>query len=150
MQTHRYSFFGQKTALVLQSGNWTAPCIFLTFIKKRDNGTWERLAEGKTVKLSLPEIIAVRDVAAGEHPEWKTYHKSNGNGTSIAARLEKNKADSTLLLAVGDYLKPVNYPETTVFKELLDHVLKEKITHAPGATKPNQDEPNPPEQHSPT
>ncbi len=138
MQTHRYSFFGQKTAVIFQSGDWIDPHVFLTFIKKRDGGAWEKLAVGKTVKLSLPEVVALRDVVAGTKPEWKTYHKSNGAGTPISARLESGKDDrgsSTVLLSAGEYLRPIAYPETTILEKILDHVFEEKIAHATGSPK---------------
>ncbi len=139
MQTHRYSFFGQKTAMIFQSGDWSDPWSFLTFIKKRDAGSWEKLAEGKTIKLSLPEIVALRAVVAGEKPEWKTFHKSNGTGTPISARLESNKEDRgnfSVLINAGDYLRPVTYPETVILEKLLAHVFEEKIAHATGTANP--------------
>ncbi len=138
MQTHRYSFFGQKTAMIFQSGDWSEPWMFLTFIKKREGGAWEKLAEGKTVKLSLPEIVALKSVVSGEKPEWKTFHKSNGTGTPISARIESNKEDRgspTVLINAGDYLRPVNYPETVILEKLLAHVFEEKIAHATGTNK---------------
>ncbi len=139
MQTHHYSFFGQKTAMILQSGDWTDPWMFLAFIKKRDNGSWEKLAEGKTIKLGLPEIVALRDVVAGNRPEWKAFHKSNGTGTSISARLESGNGEKdtpTVVIAAGSYVRPVNYPETVILDKLLGHVFEEKVANATVNTKP--------------
>ena len=48
-------FFGQFTGIFIQSSSKNEPLIFLQFIKKKGDGTWEKLStrEGKTVKFSL-------------------------------------------------------------------------------------------------
>ncbi len=127
--------------MIFQSGNWDEPWMFLTFIKKRDNGPWEKLAEGKTIKLSLLEIVALRDVVAGNRPEWKTFHKGNGTGTPISARLESGKESTTVLISAGDYLRPINYPETVILQALLDHMFAEKITNATGGKQLSEESP---------
>ncbi len=129
--------------MILQSGDWADPWLFLTFIKKRDAGSWEKLAEGKTIKLSLPEIVALHTVVAGEKPEWKTFHKNNDSGTPIFAHLESSKEDkgiSTVVIKAGEYVRPITYPETVILEKLLAHVFEEKIAYATGNNKPAPEE----------
>ncbi len=39
---HNQSFFGQSTAMFVQSSSKNEPFIFMKFIKKKGDGSWER------------------------------------------------------------------------------------------------------------
>jgi len=61
---HNQSFFGQSTGMFIQSSSKNEPFIFLQFIKKKGDGSWEKpsLREGKRVKCGLEEIIMILNV----------------------------------------------------------------------------------------
>jgi hypothetical protein len=130
-QSHRKSFFGQKTGMVISSRDWAEPFIMLTFIKKKGtNGNeWEKFAEGKILKVNLVELAAIRDVVRGVKPAWKTFHKYNDSGTPIEVRWENDKKE-TVLFSAGGYVRPVQWPESVVLSQLLDHIFIEKIQYA--------------------
>jgi len=129
--SHRKSFFGQKTGMVLSSRDWVEPWVMLTFIKKKGtNGNeWEKFAEGKTLKVNLVELAAIRDVVRGVKPAWKTFHKYNGTGTPIEVRWENDKQE-TVVFSAGGYVRPVQWPESVVLAQILDHIFQEKIQYA--------------------
>src|SRR5271157_1207269 len=139
MQSHRYSFFGQKTGMVLSARDWTDPWVTLTFIKKREQGSgsaWEKFPEGKTIKLSLVELAAILAVVRGEKPAFKTYHKFKGDGTPIEVRYERGRGagePESVVFSAGGYVRPVAWPETEVLLALLKHIFAEKIQHATGS-----------------
>lgn len=131
MQSHRKSFFGQKTGMVISSRDWAEPFIMLTFIKKKgmSGNEWEKYVEGKTLKINLVELAAIRDVVRGAKPMWKTFHKYNGSGTPIEVRWENDKQE-TVIFSAGGYMRPVPWPESVVLSALLDHIFAEKIQYA--------------------
>ena len=51
MKSHRLSSFGQKSGMIIESGDWSMPYIFLKFLKKLDGSRWEKPSqkEGKTI-----------------------------------------------------------------------------------------------------
>ncbi len=53
VNTHRKMFFGQNVGMMLQSPSWHDPYIFLTFIQKKEDNSWEKPSsgEGKVLKL---------------------------------------------------------------------------------------------------
>lgn len=57
--THNQFFFGQKVGVIVKSNRKDEPFIFLQCIRKKNDGTWEKLSlnEGKTVRLGIKEII---------------------------------------------------------------------------------------------
>ena len=58
---HSRSFFGQATGMIIRSSSKTDDFIFVNCIKKKPDGSWEKPTqkEGKTVRLSLEEIIMI-------------------------------------------------------------------------------------------
>lgn len=131
MDHHRYSFFGQKTALLLDSAQWTDPYLFLRFLKKLPD-RWEKptLKEGKIIKINLLELIAVLRVChAPGSLKYETFHKFQGNNTQI--KFEK-KSEGQLVVSITGYQKYLNGDETALLTKLLDHLLEEKIIHATG------------------
>lgn len=48
---HNKSFFGKTTGMIFDSGPSSSSVIFLTFIKKKEDGSWEKPSkkEGKAL-----------------------------------------------------------------------------------------------------
>lgn len=134
-ETHNYSFFGQKTGMIVQSSSQKDPYIFLKLLKKKESGAWEKLSkgEGKTIKFSLEEIVLILQVLKHETNSWSGYHKFKDNTTHISFawqdETEKTKA-KTLFVKIGHYPKMLNFAQAEVLKLLLMHILKEKIEFA--------------------
>jgi len=131
VEYHNKSFFGSKVGMFFDSGSWTSQHIFLKFIKKRDNGTWEKPSqkEGKSIKFSLEDLANILRVLTKEVLSWNTVHVFEENKTSIS--FEWKKGDKEYFgIKVTDYYKKLNYAETVVFKALLEHVFEEKIAHS--------------------
>lgn len=86
MVSHRKGFFGSKTGMLFDSGLSSSPNIFLTFIKKKVDGLWEKPSkkEGRTIKLSLVDIAFVLQVLRGEKSAWKTFHSFEERKISIS------------------------------------------------------------------
>ncbi|MHA1508743.1 MAG: hypothetical protein ACTSO6_08580, partial [Promethearchaeota archaeon] len=61
---HIKTFYGQKSSITLTSPSKSTPYIFLSCINRKEDGTWEKTSEGegKTVKLSIEEIICILEV----------------------------------------------------------------------------------------
>jgi len=70
---HTKTFYGQKTSLMISSPAKMVPYIFLSCINRRNDGTWERpvKGEGKTVKLSIEEIICILEVLYRRSANWR-------------------------------------------------------------------------------
>lgn len=133
---HRTSFFGSKTGILFDSGPSSSPDVFLTFIKKKEDGTWEKPSkkEGVTIKFSLVDVAFILQILRGEKNAWKTFHSFEERKTAISfQRNSENKEN--LIVRVGDYQKLLNYGEIEVFKALLEHVFQEKIVDSTEAKK---------------
>ncbi len=133
---HRKSFFGSKTGIIFDSNPSSSPDIFLTFIKKKEDGSWEKPSqkEGRTIKLSLVDVAFMLRVLRGEKDAWETFHSYDGRDTPIL--FERDSKDrERLKVKAGDYLKLLNYGEVEVFKALLTHVFQEKIIASTEAKK---------------
>ncbi len=128
---HNKSFFGHNTGIIIDSPKKSVPYIFLTSIKRKDNGTWEKISkgEGKTVKLSIEEIICILEVIKGNHAKWRGYHVFKDYKTEILVSWEDEKKQ-TIVLRVSDYEKKLSFPNLKFFKLLLEHLLLEKIEFA--------------------
>jgi len=52
---HNQSFFGQSTGMFIQSSSKHEPFIFLQFIKKKGDGSWEKPSqrEGKQMYVGI-------------------------------------------------------------------------------------------------
>jgi len=134
-ETHNYSFFGQKTGMIVQSSSQKDPYIFFKLLKKNENGAWEKPSkgEGKTIKFSLEELVLILQVLKHGTKTWSAYHKFKGNTTQISfawqEETEKTK-NKTLFIKIGNYPKMLNFAQAEVLKLLLAHILKEKIKFA--------------------
>jgi len=100
--SHNYSFFGQKTGLILQSSSKHDPYIFFRVIKKKDNETWEKFSsgEGKNVKFSLEEMILILQVLNKEVTMWSSYHMYRENNTKISFQWKKEEEKQPLWINI--------------------------------------------------
>ena len=130
VETHDYSFFGKSTGLILRSRRSNEPFIFLTCVRKKRDGNWEKTSqgEGKTIRLSLEEMINIREVFKKCPSSWKSVHKYKDEMTSIEF-VSREKDDLPYLLKVSTYPKPLTFAQAEVFRMLLDHLIMEKIEH---------------------
>jgi len=73
---HNKSFFGKTTGMIFDSGPSSSPVIFLTFIKKKEDGSWEKPSkkEGKAIKFSLVDMAFILQVLNEGKSAWKTEH----------------------------------------------------------------------------
>ena len=126
MDRHNKSFFGQKTGMILDSDNKDQPFIFFRFIKKRQDNNWEKFKEGKTVRLSLEELINILEVLKENQNEWKTMHTFENESTNIEVHWEKGNRRA-LSIRAGPYKKMLYEAEILLLEMLLKHILKEKI-----------------------
>jgi len=128
MVSHRKGFFGTNTGILFDSGQSSSPTIFLTFIKKKEDGSWEKPSqkEGRAIKFSLVDIAFILQVLRGDKNSWKTVHSFEEREISISFEQDSENRENIKVKA-GDYLKVFNYGETEVFKALLEHTFKEKV-----------------------
>ena len=133
VDAHDYSFFGQNTGLIVKSRKVTDPFIFLTCVRKKQNGTWEKTSqkEGKTIKISLEEMVSFLAVFNKEFPSWKGFHRFKGEDTSIEL-ISRDNAKLPYFLKIGPYGKPLSYEQAEIFRLLLEHMINEKIAHLNG------------------
>ncbi len=131
MQHHRYSFFGQKVGLLLDSADWNDPSFYLRFLKKKQEGYWEKPSkkEGKNIKLNLLELIAILNLLEDTNNttnKWSTVHRFGQETTPITFE-RRNEA---LTISVPGYQKYLKFPETKLLADLLRHIYGEKIVYA--------------------
>jgi hypothetical protein len=139
VDNHNQSFFGQSTGMILQSSSKAEPFIFLRFLKKKENGVWEKSStgEGKTIKCNLEEIVMMLEVLKKKIKSWSTVHSYKDDKTPISFSWE---GESIIWINVGDYPKMMNFAQVEIMKLLLDHILQEKIENATvsdGTKKPS-------------
>jgi hypothetical protein len=74
---HIKTFYGQKSSITLTSPSKSAPYIFLSCINRKEDGTWERTSEGegKTVKISIEEIICILEVLLKKSANWRNIRR---------------------------------------------------------------------------
>jgi hypothetical protein len=143
MQHHRMSFFGQKTGVLFDSGDWSDQCVYIRFLKKKDNGTWEKPSakEGRSIKINLMEIIAILDIFDNDNKKWSTVHRFRNENTPITF----DKKNDGLSVSIPSYSKYFRFPESKLFEKLLQHIFEEKIQystgHNPGSSQKNTEIP---------
>lgn len=132
MEHHNYSFFGQKSALILDSGELADPCLYLRFLKKLPEGRWEKpsVGEGKNLKFNLLEITEILQVLRTPNSQWSTVHKFHEASTSIKVTHQGDKVQ----FFVTGYAKPLMKAEIVLLADLWEHIYREKIEHATGST----------------
>ena len=133
MDKHSRAFFGQTTAVIVNSSSKAEDNVFLKFIKKLPSGAWEKpsLGQGKTISCSLEEMICILKVLRKEWPKWNTYHKHAGRSSKISFNWAEDQ--DTLWINVGKYGKMLSEVQVELFRMLMEHLLEEKVAFA---TKP--------------
>ncbi|TFG13556.1 MAG: hypothetical protein EU535_04785 [Promethearchaeota archaeon] len=128
---HSQSFFGQSTGFTIQSSSKNEPFIFLKFIKKKKDDTWEKFSqgEGKTIKISLEEMIMIFQVLKHKINSWNSYHTYKEDNTPISFSWESNK-ENILWINIGTYSKMLGFAQIEIFRLFLKHLIKEKIKFA--------------------
>ena len=132
---HTKTFYGQKSSLMVTSPARMVPYIFLSCINRKDDGTWEKTSkgEGKTVKLSIEEIICILEVLHRRSANWRGYHVFRERKTEIYVGWE-DESRQVLRIKIGDYKKKIRFPNLNFLTLLLEHVLNEKIEFATSGT----------------
>jgi len=112
--------------MFIQSTSRSEPFIFLKFIKKKEDGSWEKLSirEGKTVKCGLEEIIMILEVLKKEIKSWSTIHRFREDKTQISINWE---GEDKIWFNVGEYPKMLKFSQIEILRLLLNHILEEKI-----------------------
>lgn len=130
VETHDYSFFGKSTGLILRSRKLNEPFIFLTCVRKKRDGKWEKTSqgEGKTIRLSLEEMVSIKEVFKKCPSSWKSVHKYKEDMTSIEFDSRENQS-LPYLLKIGTYPKPLTFAQGEIFRMLLEHLITEKVEH---------------------
>ncbi|MBD3254883.1 MAG: hypothetical protein GF383_07305 [Candidatus Lokiarchaeota archaeon] len=128
---HSKSFFGQKIGIILNSPSMKKPYIFITCVKRKEDGEWEKPSsgEGKTVKLSIEEIICISEILKRNGANWRGYHIFKEEKTEIFVGWEDDSR-KVLIIIVGDYKKKIKFPNTKLLSLLIEHILEEKIKFA--------------------
>lgn len=128
---HIKTFYGQKTALTINSPSKITPYIFMSCSNRDKHGSWED--EKKTVKLSIEEIICILEVLKRKSANWRGYHVFKDYNTEIYVGWE-SEAREVLKISLGEYKKKLRFPNTNFLTLLLEHLLSEKIEFATSGT----------------
>jgi hypothetical protein len=128
---HKKSFWGNKSAIILESPGKKVPYIFLTCIKKKENGEWEKFSqkEGKTIKINIKEIICILEVLKQRLDNWRGYHIFKRERTEIFVYW-KDPSKSICTFEIGSYNLDLKFPDNKLLTFLLNHILSEKIEFA--------------------
>ncbi len=115
--------------MFIQSSSKSEPFIFMKFIKKKGDGSWEKLStrEGKTIKVGLEEVVMILEVLKKKMKSWSTVHSFREDKTPISVSWE---GDNKIWFNIGDYPKMLSFAQIEIIKLLLVHLLEEKIEFA--------------------
>ncbi|MFX1568896.1 MAG: hypothetical protein ACFFCV_11090 [Promethearchaeota archaeon] len=132
---HTKTFYGQKTSVRVTSPSKQVPYIFLTCTKRKNDGSWEKSSEGegKTVRLSIEEIICIIEVLNRRSANWRGYHIFKDRKTEIYVGWEDDSRQF-LRVKIGEYNKRLRFPNLNFLTLMLDHILSEKIEFATSGT----------------
>jgi len=132
---HTKTFYGQKTSITITSPAKLVPYIFLSCSNRKEDGTWEKTTkgEGKTVKLSIEEIICILEVLKKKSANWRGYHVFKDRQTEIFVGWE-DESRQIIHVKIGDYTKKLRFPNLNLMTLLLEHILNEKIEFATSGT----------------
>lgn len=132
---HTKTFYGQKSSMIITSPTKMVPYIFLSCINRKDDGTWESSSkgEGKTVKISIEEIICILEVLNRRIANWRGYHVFKERQTEIYVGWE-DETRQVIRIKIGDYTKKLRFPNLNLITLLLEHILSEKIEFATSGT----------------
>jgi hypothetical protein len=128
---HTKTFYGQKSSLTLTSPSKSVSYIFLSIFNQKEDGSWEKTSEGegKTVKISIEEIICILEVLKKKSANWRGFHVFKERKTEIYVGWEKEARD-IIQIKIGDYIKKLRFPNLNFFTLMLEHILQEKIAFA--------------------
>lgn len=143
MNKHNVSFFGKQVGVILDSVASSEPFIFLRFLKKKGNDEWEKPSkqEGRTIKLSIEELIMIHKVFKKELKDWKTYHSfKDEKKTPISVNW--NEKNDGIWFNIEGYNKIFASPQIDYLEMLLKHIIKEKIVLATGKEIKKESEDN--------
>ncbi|MFW9882716.1 MAG: hypothetical protein ACFFG0_57365 [Candidatus Thorarchaeota archaeon] len=137
---HTKTFYGRKSSLMVTSPARMVPYIFLSCIHRKDDGTWEKpvKSEGKTVKLSIEEIICILEVLHRRSANWRGYHVFKERKTDIYVGWE-DESRRALRIKIGDYEKKIRFPNLNFLTLMLEHILAEKVEFATSGTFESQE-----------
>jgi hypothetical protein len=118
--------------------------IFLSCSNRKEDGTWEKPSkgEGKTVKISIEEIICILEVLNRKSANWRGYHIFKDRKTEIYVGWEDDSRQ-VLQVKIGDYIKKLRFPNLNFLTLMIQHILEEKIEFATSGTiesKPKEKE----------
>ena len=132
---HIKTFYGQKKSVRVTSPSKQVPYIFLSCINRKNDGSWEKPSEGegKTVRLSIEEIICILEVLYRRSANWRGYHVFKDRKTEIYVGWE-DESRQVLRVKIGEYIKKLRFPNLNFLTLLLDHILNEKIEFATSGT----------------
>lgn len=132
---HIKSFFGVDSALIFTSPSRAVPYIFINCIRKKEDKNWEKPSkgEGKTVKLSIEEIICILEVLHRKSANWRGYHVFKEYKTEIYVGWE-DQSRQVVMFRIGNYVKKISFPNLNFLTLLLEHILSEKIEFATSGT----------------
>jgi hypothetical protein len=132
---HTKTFYGNKTSVLITSPSNDVPYIFLSCLHRKGDGSWEKTfeGEGKTVKLSIEEIICILDVLHRKSANWRGFHIFKDRKTEIYAGWE-DETRKVLRIKLESYTKKLRFPNTNFLCMLLEHILSEKIEFATSGT----------------
>jgi len=136
VNAHIQSFFGQNTGIIVRTHSRSKPYIFFHFIRKKNNGIWEKPSshEGKVIKFSLEEIVMILQVLNRNLLNWTNYHTYEDKKTHISFSWEEDNTD-ILWINIDDYSKMLNFAQTEILRLLMTHLLNEKIIYASASKK---------------
>ncbi|MHA2008430.1 MAG: hypothetical protein ACW99L_07775 [Promethearchaeota archaeon] len=107
----------------------------MSCINRKDDGAWEKTTkgEGKTVRISIEEIICILEVLHRRSANWRGYHVFKDRKTEIYVGWE-SESRQVLRVKIGDYIKKLRFPNLNFLTLMLEHILSEKIEFATSGT----------------
>jgi len=128
---HTKTFYGQQSSITLTSPSKSEPYVFLSCINRKEDGTWEKTSEGegKTVKITIEEIICILEVLRKKSANWRGFHIFKERKTEIYVGWEKESRE-VIQIKIGEYIKKIRFPNLNFFTLMLSHILGEKIEFA--------------------
>ena len=137
---HNKTFFGQDSALIVQSSTRKDPATFFKFFQKKQDGAWERPSEGEglTAKFAMRELVFILRVLSRETEDWTAMHQFQDKTTNFHLR---RTSDNTLRFNAQSYTVELDYGQADILRMLLKHILEEKIIHATSSEAPAKEEP---------
>ncbi|TXT61771.1 MAG: hypothetical protein BAJALOKI2v1_10041 [Promethearchaeota archaeon] len=129
VNTHNKTFFGINSALLIRSDSKKNPYIFLKAFKKKQDESWEKpsAGEGKTIKISLEEMINLIHVLNQDRSSWTTQHDFQERQTEIVFEWIP---EEVLNLQMDQYSIQLEKVQVELLQMLLEHILEEKIINA--------------------